>query len=549
MKHYDRIILVGDFNFPQINWTLPKDDWFVETLRDSFLCQHTSMPTRHRENQKQNILDLVLTREDQDILHIDYCSPIGASDHLLLKIYTSFQIVTEPISCKQLYDYNKGYYCEYNEFIKLHDWDMLNNLNIEEAWKEIKNKILEGRDKYVPKIKLCNKKSQPVWMNVQVKKSIKNKYYLFKKFLSSNNSVHYKEYVEARNHCTKLIKKEKRNHEKNIASKAKTNPKAFWNFINSKRKTKQNISILKMTNGDFTHNDQEKAQALQDLFTSVFTRENLENIPILPPGSLSDNKFLSSILITESAVLQKLNLLNPCKTPGDDNLHPRLLKELSESLAKPITFLFNKSLSESELPNDWKRAQVSAIFKKGVKTDPNNYRSVSLTSILCKVLEGIIRDSIQNFFDDLNLYTNCQHGFRRKRSCISQLLEVMEDFTDFIDKGEAFDTIYLDFRKAFDSVPHERLLLKLEAYGISGQIILWIRNFLTNREQTVRVGSDFSEPSKVLSVIPQGSILGPVLFTIFINDLPEGIDSFCKIFADDTKVYNTIKNANIIQED
>ena len=157
-----------------------------------------------------------------------------------------------------------------------------------------------------------------------------------------------------------------------------------------------------------------------------------------------------------------------------------------DELKVPLTYLFKLSLKEGKLPSDWKHAEVTAIFKKGIKTDPGNYRPVSLTSIICKILESFIRDAIQTHMEENKLYTtSCQHGFRQKKSCTSQLLEVMEDFTSFLDKREDFDVIYLDFKKAFDSVPHERLLLKLNGYGISGSILNWIRSFLEDRTQRV----------------------------------------------------------------
>ena len=151
--------------------------------------------------------------------------------------------------------------------------------------------------------------------------------------------------------------------------------------------------------------------------------------------------------------------------------------------------------------------------------------------------------------NDLNLYSNCQHGFRKKRSCMTQLLEVMEYLTDFFDEGNAVDIIYLDFKKAFDSVPHQRLLVKIKSYGISGNLYNWITDFLTGRSQRVRVENDFSNHAQVLSGIPQGSILGPILFTIFINDISDGIESVCRVFADDTKVFNSVHNAQILQND
>ena len=151
--------------------------------------------------------------------------------------------------------------------------------------------------------------------------------------------------------------------------------------------------------------------------------------------------------------------------------------------------------------------------------------------------------------ESLGLFSDCQHGFRSGRSCTTQLLEVMNDFTSFYDDNLPFDVIYLDFKKAFDTVPHFRLINKLRRYGIDGNILKWIDSFLSNRTQQVKINNEFSNVSNVTSGIPQGSVLGPVLFTIFINDLPEHVNSLCKIFADDTKIYNIYENFKILQGD
>ena len=281
----------------------------------------------------------------------------------------------------------------------------------------------------------------------------------------------------------------------------------------------------------------------------MFTKEDLINMPKVEPGEWSEGCFLADIVITEEAVKNKLKALNPNKARGPDSFYPRVLKELAEEIAQPITMLFNKSLEEGIVPEEWTQAEVCAIFKDGNKNDPSNYRPISLTSVLCKILESFVTGAIQSYMESLGLYSECQHGFRKGKSCITQLLEVIEDFHKLRQEGEPFDIIYLDFKKAFDSVPHQRLLTKLRGYGIEGKVLQWIKAFLLNRTQRIKVGNETSASSKVTSGIPQGSILGPVLFTIFINDLPESVDSIVKVFADDTKLYNNSKNHRTIQKD
>jgi hypothetical protein len=220
------------------------------------------------------------------------------------------------------------------------------------------------------------------------------------------------------------------------------------------------ISTLKRKDGSLATEDASKADVLNEFFSSVFTHEDVTNVPRLEEGSYSNGVFLSEVRVTPAAVQRKLSDLNPNKAQGPDEVPPRVLKEVCKELAEPLCCLFNKSLETGILPGDWKTAEVTALFKKGSKQDPGNYRPVSLTCIVCKVLESVVRDAVVNHFTENNLYTDCQHGFRRKRSCVTQLLQVMEDFTSLMDQGEDFDIVYCDFKKAFDSVPHERLLVK-----------------------------------------------------------------------------------------
>ena len=189
------------------------------------------------------------------------------------------------------------------------------------------------------------------------------------------------------------------------------------------------------------------------------------------------------------------------------------------------------------MPLDWKTANVTCIFKKGDKAEPGNYRPVSLTSVLCKVAEGFVKDNLYRFLEEKNIISKDQHGFRKARSCVTQLLQFTETLTDRLDKGLDTDILYLDFQKAFDKVPHVRLLTKLKAIGVNGPILNFISDFLSQRKQRVGVGDSFSCWVDVKSGIPQGSLLGPLLFIIFINDLPDTFHNNCKLFADDTKIY------------
>ena len=249
------------------------------------------------------------------------------------------------------------------------------------------------------------------------------------------------------------------------------------------------------------------------------------------PGAKKVESFLEQIQISEKDIMKRLHKLKTNKSAGPDSIHPRLLKELSNELTKPLALLFKKSLQEALIPQQWKKSHVSPIHKNGHCMQPNNYRPVSLMSMICKILEKIARQTVMEHLIDNGLINDNQHGFVPGRSCITWLLVALDHWTDILDNHCALDAIYLDFAKAFDKVLHERLLLKVENHGIKGNVLEWIRDFLSNRQQRVVINGTHSAWAPVTSGIPQGSVLGPLLFVIFVNDMPDMVKSFLYLYV------------------
>jgi len=241
--------------------------------------------------------------------------------------------------------------------------------------------------------------------------------------------------------------------------------------------------------------------------------------------------------ITEQNVLNGLLALERHSSAGPDRLHPFLLKACAQELARPLCLIFNKSLASGDVPSAWKKSLVTPLYKGKSRLSPANYRPVSLTSVPCKVMERIIAANLMTFLEENNILSRFQYGFRAGRSTEDQLLLTYCFVSDQTDGDYIVDMILLDFSKAFDVICHSILLMMLEALGVPATIVTWIAAFLQSRQMSVACSGAVSGPRAVLSGVPQGSVLGPILFLIYVNYITAGISCNFSSFADDFKLY------------
>lgn len=567
---FENVIMVGDFNLPNIDWVngivlCPVDSKDQKMItQNEYLDLFTSKglrwyidrePTRCKlvgNNIQTAILDQVLSNNECIIGDVVIKAPLGKSDHACVEIEANLQTNVDYMNVKQR-NWSKVTECFVSDRGNSINWNVDPNLSVNDMWGEISNK-LQSIITDVPEVVLkVSRHGDPLeklpWESSRLVRKRKEKDKIWRAFDGQPCMEKFQTALNKQKEYEKVELEEKLKHEQKIVRNLKYNCKPLFRYFKSKSKTKKNVSSLKTESGKLTESPAETAEVLANFFQSVHSFEEFGPLHEYCYKNSEVNNIMSDLNICSAEVKILLSKLDVSKSMGPDEIHPKLLKYLSGNVdfVNTITILFNKCIRDENIPNIWKTATVIPLHKKGSIHLPSNYRPVSLTCILCKVYEKFIRTHILNFVKDH--INSSQHGFLQGKSTLSNLLESIDTINEFLSESNFADILYLDFSKAFDTVSHYRLLIKMENFGISTNIINIVKDFLSDRTMKIKVGSAFSKSQHVPSGVPQGSVLGPLLFLIFINDLPNSIKSFVELFADDVKLLVGPCMQDIVQTD
>ena len=538
------IIITGDLNLPKVNWesyssTEGTDQLFLETFSNFELEQLINEPTHIRGN----LLDLLLTDKSSLISGITVSDTIlpCKSDHFCLTfcIKSKFRRMKTPK--RDVYNYKRADWTAINLGLNAIDWENELNGNIHDSWCSFKNILFSLLDKHIPKIKIGGI-SQPSWFDAETHHLCREKERLHEKYKGTEDpELRLNRYLKlsmARKKFKEVVSKKM---EESFEDKDDSGliTKKFWSYVKATANSTRIPELVHLDNS-FKSKPLDQAELFNKFFYDQFSEPSLYDTNV--DHSNSQDFFID---FNASRVFSILSDLNPNKALGPDKIHGLVLKNCARKISKPLSLLFTKSYYSGDIPDEWKLALVVPVHKKGSKSDVTNYRPISLTCIIMKVMEKIVRDEIMTRCG--HMIDHRQHGFLQNKSCTTQLVDFCDSLALSLNNNIRSDVIYFDFAKAFDSVNHDLILLKLKSFfSIDSLLLQFIMSYLKGRKQAVVVGGSTSSFLPVLSGVPQGSILGPTLFVLFLNDITSGLDSKTNItmYADDTKIWRQMAGYN-----
>jgi hypothetical protein len=537
-------VLLGDFNLPTLNWAVdifsnyisPSDKKILNCFDSLGLVQWVTEPTI----TSGNILDLVLTTDPDRVGSVEVLPPLPCCGHSpVLFDYVFVGDVRDRDSGGGRLLWQRGDYDSISGALSSWDWDYeFDGLTVNDNYTLLSSILMDLVARFVPSRDgnaVPWSRSPPGWLS-QLRSDAWSRYKSARAVFGRREVrvlealENYKE-VNFRYRNFEVFSR--CNYEESLIRRINVAPKLFHSYIRHKKVSRPTVGPLKLPCGRLVVDSIEMAEVFAQTFSSVYVTEDPINPAILQffPGHME------RFDIGEADVVRALSVLDGSSSSGPDGVHPMLLKSCCSELAHPLSVIFNKSLLSGSIPLLWSKSLVVPLFKAGSRFDPSNYRPVSLTSVCCKTMERVIAARLVAHLEENCLLSPDQFGFRSGRSTEDQLLLTYGEVAERVDSGYVVDVVLLDFSKAFDVVCHSVLLQKLVALGVDGAVVQWIAAFLSNRKMSVVCDGVVSGSRDVGSGVPQGSVLGPILFLIYVNHIVQYTSCSCKAFADDFKLY------------
>ena len=560
------VYILGDLNINLINNQKHTPNNGIKRYKEfcslNGLKQLLTLPTRITKTST-SLLDHVLTNSADRVSQFGVVDT-GLSDHQLIyctrKITRTKTNVHKYIKTRSLKNYSQTLFLDKLRKVNFPDYSNFKDIN--NAYSDFTEKVTSVIDEIAPIKEIRVKNNSQDWFDAEINEEIERRDKSLAKFKKSRLHSDNESYKKARNKVQRMIKDKKKNFFTGKLNENIGKPKELWKSLKSlglpsKKSSCSTICLEK--DGILSFDPKANAEIFKDFYSNL-ANDLVKKLPN-PPNKYGKDavkkyyenlnlvgKSFSFEPVAYTSVLKLLQQLNPHKSAGIDNLTGKFLKEGGPVLASPITNLINLSISLSSFPDDCKIAKLKPLYKKEAKTKPKNYRPISLLPLISKIIERIIHDQTQVFLDENKILFTYQSGFRKHYSTDTCLSYLTDRVRNGFEKGSLTGMILIDLQKAFDTIDHKILTEKMSCLGFAESTIRWYKSYLTNRCFIVNVGNDFSSPGKLLCGVPQGSILGPLLFLLYVNDMPQAVNSDLLLYADDTCLIYTGKDINTIEE-